>query len=505
MHFIGIDLGTTSVRALLMSEDGKVVRTVSRDYPIEMDGRGWSQQNPDDWWDGTAAALRELTSGADAGDIGAVSFSGQMHGLVLLDERDRVIRPAILWNDQRTQAQCDYLNNAVGRTKLLESVANVALTGFTAPKILWVKENEPENFKKISKIMLPKDYIAYKLSGVFATDFSDASGMLLLDVKNGKWSDFMLGVAGVDKNQLAPLYRSYEAVGAVTPEAAALTGLSPRTLVVAGGGDQAVGAVGVGAVLDNTCSISLGTSGVFFVASDNFNVDKNPSALHSFRHANGKFHMMGVTLAAAASNKWWVEDILKASDYGAEQAGVRGLGKNQVFFLPYLSGERTPYNDPSARGAFVGMNLLTTRADMTLAVMEGVAYSLRDTLEAVKRLGVSPKSGRLIGGGAKSPLWSQIIADVLDMRIEKIASTEGPAYGAALLAAVGWSSAGRIARPSGQSGGAFASVEEACALCVEVTDVYEPDADTAARYTEKYRIYAGLYGELKETFAEIAK
>jgi len=446
---------------------------------------GKSEQSPQDWWDQTVAGLRELTQNLPA--ISAVSFSGQMHGLVALDENDNILRQAILWNDQRTQAQCDYLNNTVGRETLLNNAANIALTGFTAPKILWMRDNEPELFARISKVMLPKDYIAYKLTGVFGTDYSDASGTLLLDVAKKDWSDTLLEIMGLTRKQVPALYHSYEAIGTVTGLASAETGLPTSCKVIIGGGDQAVGAIGTGTVTSGTCSVSLGTSGVLFVAADEFAVDKGPSAIHSFCHASGKYHLMGVTLAAAGSAKWWYEDILSTQDYEKEQEAIAAnLGKNNVYYLPYLSGERTPHNNPLARGTFVGMSMTTTRADMTQAVMEGVAYSLRDILTRVKELGHTVSSARIIGGGAKSPLWCQMIADVLWLKVEKINASEGPAFGAAILALVG--------------AGAYSTVEKACAALIQATDVFVPNPATADGYDKRYPIYTGLHDSLADTF-----
>ncbi|MCL2016405.1 MAG: xylulokinase [Defluviitaleaceae bacterium] len=485
----GVDVGTSGTKILAMDEHGKVLKIVMRDYPLYQSGVE-SEQHPDDWWEQTADGLRELTAAVP--NIAAVSFSGQMHGLVVLDAEDKVIRRAILWNDQRTTAQCDYLNNVVGREKLLENVANIALTGFTLPKILWMKEHEPELFARIKKVMLPKDYIAYKLSGQFATDESDASGTLLLDVQKREWSQTMLEIAGLKQEQLPKLYKSSAAVGKVTAAAAKLTGLSEDTIVVIGGGDQAVGAVGTGTVSAGMCSLSLGTSGVVFAATDKFAVDRAASAVHSFCHANGAYHMMGVTLGAAASTKWWIEDVLNVTDYNSEQTAIKpeNLGNNSVYYLPYLSGERTPINDPFARGAFVGMATYTSRADMTLAILEGVAYSLRDNLEAIKKLGVSFSSARIIGGGAKSALWCQITANVLNLRVDKINSAEGPAFGAAILAAVG--------------AGAYPTVEEACSKLIAVTQSYKPDSAAVQRYEKRYPIYNKLYKDLAESFGKIS-
>ncbi len=491
-YYIGIDLGTSAVKLLLCDESGAITKTVSREYPLYMTDDGRSEQNPTDWWSATTDGIKELVDGVS--DIAAISFSGQMHGLVILDENDNVLRPAILWNDQRTTAECDYLNNEIGRDKLLLHTANIALTGFTAPKLLWVKNNEPDIFKRIRRIMLPKDYLVYKLTGIHATDYSDASGMLLLDVKNRCWSDFMTDIIGIDKSQLATLHESYGIVGNVSASAAAETHLSTSVKIIAGGGDQAVGAVGTGTVSDGMCSVSLGTSGVVFVASDSFAVDTKPSALHAFCHANGAYHMMGVTLAAAASFKWWVEDILNACDFTAEQDAIDSnadLGLNRVFYLPYLNGERTPHNDPYARGAFVGMSMTTERCRMTQAVMEGVTFSLRDTLERVRELGIKPDRVRLIGGGAKSPLWCQMTADIFNVKVERINSSEGPALGAAILAMVG--------------DGIYASVEQACANVIKATDSYEPRQEIVSMYDKRYEIFKGLYAALKNSFTEMSR
>ena len=488
MLYIGIDLGTTAVKMLLVDENAAIKRVVSEKYPLDINDAGWSQQNPEDWWTGIVTGMKDLLDGIDPAQIRGLAFSGQMHGLVLLDEDDAVIRPAILWNDQRTAKQCDELNNGIGRQTLIDNTANVALTGFTAPKILWVKENEPHNFARIKKIMLPKDYIVYKLTGIFATDYSDAAGTLLLDVKNRDWSPYMLSVTGVSRDMLPRLYNSFDAVGNITADTAGLLGLDTATKVIVGGGDQAVGAVGAGAVAGNMCSISLGTAGVVFVACDEFKVDYSPAALHSFCHATGNYYLMGVTLAAAGSNEWWIEDILETRDYDLEQKGISitNLGGNKVYYLPYITGERTPHNDPFAKGAFVGMSSATRRADMTQAVLEGVAFSLRDSLEVVRQLGIDVKTARIISGGAKSPLWCRIIADVLNVNVEKINSQEGSALGAAILAMVG--------------DGAYPSVEAACGSLISVTERFLPDPAVVAKYDEKYRVFMKLYQDLKDTY-----
>ncbi len=485
MLFIGVDLGTSAVKLLLMDEEGKICKIVSREYPIYFPHPGWSEQNPEDWFKQSMEGIRELTSECDRSQVRGISFGGQMHGLVALDENDRVIRPAILWNDGRTAKQTDYLNEVIGRDRLSEYTANIAFAGFTAPKILWMKENEPENFAKIRKIMLPKDYLAYKLSGVFCTEYSDASGMLLLDVKNKRWSQEMLDICGISEEQLPKLYESWEAVGTLKKEIADELGLSDQVRVIAGAGDNAAAAVGTATVGDGGCNISLGTSGTLFISSRTFGVDKN-NALHSFAHADGNYHLMGCMLSAASCNKWWMDDILKTKAYQEEQAGITKPGENQVFYLPYLMGERSPHNDPDARAAFIGMSMDTTREDMTLAVLEGVAFGLRDSLEVARSIGVCPERTKICGGGAKSPLWRKIIANVMNMKVDIIESEEGPGYGAAILAAVGC--------------GVFSSVEEAAGRLVKVVATEEPDPELTARYEERYQKFRKLYPALKGLF-----
>ena len=331
--------------------------------------------------------MEELLLEADKAQVAGISFGGQMHGLVALDKKDQVLRPAILWNDGRTGKETDYLNQVIGKEKLSEYTANIAFAGFTAPKLLWMRENEPENFSRIAKIMLPKDFLAYCLSGVHCTDYSDASGMLLMDVKNKCWSKPMMEICGIKEEQLPKLYESYEAVGTLKPELAERMGLSEGVKIIAGAGDNAAAAVGTGTVGEGMCNISLGTSGTIFISSKTFGVDEN-NALHSFAHADGCYHLMGCMLSAASCNKWWSEEILKTKDFAAEQADIMKLGENQVFYLPYLMGERSPHNDPKARGTFIGMTMDTTREDMTQAVLEGVAFGLRDSLEVARSLGV---------------------------------------------------------------------------------------------------------------------
>lgn len=488
MYYIGVDLGTSSVKLLLMDEKGEIQNIVSKEYPLYFPKTGWSEQKPEDWWSRTKEGIRELISAVDAGKVAGISFGGQMHGLVILDKEDRVLRPAILWNDGRTQAECDYLNKEIGREKISAYTANMALTGFTAPKLLWVKKNEPEIFEKIEKIMLPKDYLAYMLSGVHCTDVSDASGMLLFDVKNKRWSKEMMEIVGVKESQLAKVYESYEVVGTLLPDVAAELGLPETVKVIAGAGDNAAGAVGTGTLEHGMCSVSLGTSGTVFIATDEFAVD-DANAMHSFAHANGKYHFLGCMLSAASSNKWWMDDIIGTKDYAAEQKGITEIGKNHVYYLPYLMGERTPHNNPNARGCFVGLSMDTKREDMTLAVMEGVTYALRDALEIARSFGVEITRIRAIGGGAKSPLWCRVLANIMNVKVDRINCEEGPGYGAAILAAVGC--------------GEYASVEEAASKLIRVVDTIEQDPAIVAEYEKRYQVFRSIYPALVPVFDEI--
>ena len=485
MFYIGIDLGTSAVKLLLMDSEGKIVNIVSREYPLYFPHPGWSEQKPQDWYEQTILGIEELIQDVDKEQVAGISFGGQMHGLVILDEDDNVIRPAILWNDGRTGEETEYLNNVIGREKLSAYTANIAFAGFTAPKLLWVKNREPENFARIAKIMLPKDYIAYKLTGVHCTDVSDASGMLLFDVKNRRWSEEMCDICGIRVGQLAKCYESYEAVGTLLPQVAAQLGLSPSVKVAAGAGDNAAAAVGTGTVGDNMCNISLGTSGTVFISSKQFGVDRY-NALHSFAHADGSYHLMGCMLSAASCNKWWMDEIIGTKDYAAEQQNIEKLGENHVYFLPYLMGERSPHNNPDARAVFIGMSMDTTRADMTQAVLEGVAFALRDSLEVAKSLGIKLTSTKICGGGAKSPLWKKIIANVLNLRVEVPESEEGPSMGGAMLAAVAC--------------GEYASVEEIAAKVVKVVETVEPEPALVEKYEERYQQFKRIYPACKPLF-----
>lgn len=485
MLFIGIDLGTSAVKLLLMDESGKIHKIVSKEYPLRFPHPGWSEQDPEDWISQTMEGMKELLSECDKSQVKGISFGGQMHGLTALDETDQVIRPAILWNDGRTGKEVEYLNSVIGKEKLSKYTANIAFAGFTAPKILWMKANEPENYSRIRKIMLPKDYLAYRLSGVFSTDYSDASGTLLLDVEHKCWSKEMMDICGLREEQLPKLHESWEAVGTLKPEAASELGLSEDVKIIAGAGDNAAAAVGTATVGGGACNISLGTSGTLFISSRKFGVDEN-NALHSFAHADGNYHLMGCMLSAASCNKWWMDEILKTKDYAGEQAQIAGLGENRVFYLPYLMGERSPHNDPDARAAFIGMSMDTTREDMTLAVLEGVAFGLRDSLEVARKIGADPGRTKICGGGAKSALWRKIIANVMNMKVDIIESEEGPGYGAAILAAVGC--------------GVFPSVEAAAESLVKVTATEEPDEELVKKYEEKYQKFRKLYPALRGKF-----
>lgn len=488
MYYIGVDLGTSSVKLVLMNENGEITNVVSKEYALYFPKTGWSEQNPTDWYRQSVEGIKELTKDIVKEEVAGISFGGQMHGLVILDEFDTVLRPAILWNDGRTGEECDYLNQVIGREKISRYTANMALTGFTAPKLMWVKKHEPEIFERIEKIMLPKDYLAYRFTGIHCTDVSDASGMLLFDVEHKCWSDEMIEIVGIKKEQLAQIYESYEVVGTLTKEAAKELGLQENVKVIAGAGDNAAGAIGTGTIEHGMCSVSLGTSGTVFISTDEFAVDEN-NALHSFAHANGKYHFLGCMLCAASANKWWMEDILHTKEFAKEQQEIGELGENEVYFLPYLMGERTPHNDPAARGAFIGMSMNTTRGDMTLAVLEGVTFALRDAVEIARSFGVTVNRVRLIGGGAKSQLWCQLVANILDVTVEKLACEEGPGYGAAMLAAVGC--------------GAFASVSDAATQLIRVTDTVVKDQELVEKYNKKYQVFRELYPALKPVYQKL--
>ena len=489
-YYIGVDLGTSSVKLLLVDEEGKILNSVSREYPLLFPHPGWSEQEPACWWEAVTEGIRELTKEADRTQVRGIGCGGQMHGLVALDAQDAVIRPAILWNDGRTAEETAWLNTAVGKEKLSALTANIAFAGFTAPKILWMRDKEPENFARIAKIMLPKDYINYRLTGVHSCDYSDASGMLLLDVEHKRWSKEMLEICGVNEAQMPQLFESFEVIGTLKPEIADELGLPATVQVVAGAGDNAAAAVGTGTVGDGACNLSLGTSGTIFISSSKFGVDPH-NALHAFAHADGRWHLMGCMLSAASCNKWFCDEILKTGDYAAEQRDIADerLGRNRVFFLPYLMGERSPINDTDARGTFIGMSMDTSRADLVQAVLEGVAFAIRDSFEVAKSLGVPVDRSKLCGGGAKSPLWRKIMANVLNIPLDIPQTEEGPGYGGAMLAMVGC--------------GAYESVQACADALVHVTGTVEPDPAIAARYEAQYRKFSRIYPALKEVFPKL--
>ena len=483
--YVGIDLGTSGVKLLLVAADGTILAENTQGYPVSYPHPGWSEQAPEDWFSAVLRGLQELLNGQDKSAVKGISFGGQMHGLVALDKDDNVIRPAILWNDGRTEEETKYLNEAIGKERLSAYTGNIAFAGFTAPKLLWMKKHEPENFARIHKIMLPKDYLAYRLSGAFCTDFSDASGMLLLDVKNRRWSPEMENLTTMSEDKLPALHESYEAVGTLKAEIADMVGLND-VKVIAGAGDNAAAAVGTGVVGEGGCNISLGTSGTLFVSSRTYHEDK-VNALHSFCHADGGWHLMGCILSAASCNSWWVNGILQSDDYKKEEAGLEEkMGRNDVFFLPYLMGERSPHNDVTARGAFIGMRPDTTRGEMTLAMLEGVAFALRDCLEAAKKNGAKIPRTKLCGGGAKSKLWRQIIANVMNMPVDIPQTEQGPSYGAAMLAMVGC--------------GEYKTVQEAASAIVRVKETVLPVPEIAAAYEQKYRHFTKFYPALKGLF-----
>ena len=490
MYFIGIDLGTSSTKLLLVDDRGIIVNTITKEYPLRFPHPGWSEQDPEDWWNACVIGIPELLNGFDASEVVGIAAGGQMHGLVALDRNDKVIRPAILWNDGRTQAEVDYLNEEIGKKKISDLTANIAFAGFTAPKLLWMRKHEPENFAAIAKIMLPKDFLNYRLTGVHCCDYSDASGMLLLDVKRRCWSDKMLELCGISKNQMPALFESYEKVGCLKPDAAKLLGLPETVIVAAGAGDNAAAAVGTGTVGNGGCNISLGTSGTVFISSTSFAVDSN-NALHAFPHADGGWHLMGCMLSAASCNKWLCEDILGTNDYGAEQAPIsdQRLGNNHVFFLPYLMGERSPINDVNARATFTGITMDTTRADLVQAVLEGVAFAIRDSFEIAKKLGISIPASNICGGGSKSPLWRKILSNVLGIPLNMVKTEQGPGYGAAMLAMVAC--------------GVYESVNKAVVSLVEISSTTEPDPELTARYEAQYQKYCRIYPALKPVFPDL--
>ncbi len=504
-YLLGIDIGTSGTKTLLVGEDGRIAASATAEYPAYAPKPAWSEQDPADWWQATADTIRQVLRDAGIGgnEVGGLGLSGQMHGSVFLDSSGTVLRRAILWNDQRTGAECAEMTEAAGgREALIRMVANPALTGFTAPKILWVRKHEPQVYEKTAKILLPKDYVRYRLTGEFATEVSDASGTLLLDVAKRRWSADLLGRLGIDAALLPEVYESQEVSGRLTPEAAEATGLEPGTPVVGGGGDQAAGAVGGGIVRPGVISATLGTSGVVFAHADE--VETDPAGrVHTFCHAvEGKWHVMGVVLAAGGSLQWFrntlCQDLVaRAAEDGvdpyeridAEAADV-APGSDGLYFLPYLTGERTPHADPNARAAWIGLSNMHTRAHMARAVMEGATYAMRDSLEIIQGMGVPVREVRVAGGGARSAVWRALQADVYRHPVWTVSSEEGPAYGVALLAGVGT--------------GVWASVPEACDATIRTLEETRPVPEHVERYDALYPEYGRLYRSLKDDFARIA-
>lgn len=489
-YFLGIDSSTTATKAILIDDAGSVIGVASSTYGYETPKPLWSEQQPMLWWTGTVNSIRQVLAetGIDPTAVSAIGLTGQMHGLVLLDAVGDVLRPAILWNDQRTGAECDEIRTIIGQQRLIDITGNDALTGFTAPKIVWVKNHEPEIYGRIAHILLPKDYVRYHLTGEFATDKAGGSGTQLFNVAQRNWSDEVVTALGIDRAWLPQTFEGTAVTGTLTPAAAKVTGLPASIPVVGGGGDQAANAVGTGAVVDGVVALSLGTSGVVFVSSDEPVVEPD-GRLHAFCHAApGKWHLMGVMLSAAGSLRWFRDTAAPGTEFSdlVDAAGKVPAGCDGLFFLPYLTGERTPHPDPLARGAFVGLTVRHTRNHLTRAVLEGVAYGLRDSFELMKAAGITRiNQVRISGGGAKSALWRQILADVFQAELVTVNTAEGAAYGAALLAATGT--------------GAFNSVEEACQATINITGVTSP-GDQSAVYQELYPLYRELYPALKPIF-----
>jgi xylulokinase len=501
---LGVDVSTTGAKALVVSESGEVVASATEEYPLYTPRPLWSEQQPEDWWQGACNAIRVALSLAGDAEIAAVGLTGQMHGLVLLDRNNRVLRPAILWNDQRTGPQCAEITaRAGGLVRVLDLTGNAVLPGFTAPKIVWVRQNEPEAYDEIAHVLLPKDYIRFRLTGEYATEVSDASGTSLFDVANRRWSTTMAGLLQIPMDWLPYCAESDVVTGHITEAAAELTGLRTGTPVVGGGGDQAAGAVGSGIVRPGIISVTTGTSGVVFAYSDAYAAEPE-GRLHVFCHAvPGAWHAMGVMLSAGGAFRWFRDAVGQAEVAVAAALGVDPYelltkeaetvapGAEGLLFLPYLTGERTPYPDPNARGAFVGLTLRHGRAHMARAVLEGVSFGLRDSLELIRSLGVPIEQVRASGGGARSEIWRQIQADIFGTELVTVNSTEGAAFGAALLASVG--------------AGLFESVREAVDATMEVASRTAPVAGNVATYESLYRLYRGLYPALKPTFDALSE
>ena len=493
-YFLGIDTSTTGSKALLIDERGEVVTVASSPHTLQTPKPLWSEQDPNEWWEAVSASIRSVLESAGIGGerIGAVGLTGQMHGLVLLDETANVLRPAILWNDQRTQSQCDEIHQMIGKDKFIRITGNVALTGFTAPKILWIKENEPDVYAKTKHVLLPKDYIRYKLTGEYAMDKAGGAGTVLFDLKSRDWSGEVLDALEINPAWMPRTFEGPEFTGHVIEEAASLTGLKAGTPVAAGGGDQAAQAVGVGAVESGIVGLTVGTSGVVFATTPSALIEPE-GRLHAFCHAvPGMWHFMGVMLSAAGSLQWYRDSLaadMSFDDLLAEAEAVPA-GSEGLQFLPYLSGERTPHPDPLARGAFIGLTLRHSRAHMTRAVLEGVAFGLKDSFRLIQNAGLGEITQvRASGGGTKGALWRQILASVLEAELVTVNTTEGAAYGAALLAGVG--------------AGAWTDVPSACKTCVKITGSTQPEPSQVDVYRQAYPLFQELYPALKSSFSKM--
>ena len=478
--YIGIDLGTSSIKAILIDKNGTILNVVSKDYPVFNPKENYSEQDPNDWYFKSLEAIKELLSNQDSKSVEAISFAGQMHGLVLLDNNDSIIRNAILWNDGRAFKETEYLNQIIGQKVLSKETGNIAFAGFMAPKILWVYNNERENFDRIDKIMLPKDYLIYKYTGIFATDVSDASGMLLLDVKERKYSQKMLEICHIKEKMLPKLFESYQKVGTLKQEIAKKLSLKDSVIIAAGAGDNAAAAIGTNTIEDGTCNISLGTSGTIFLPSSRFIVDKNNS-LHSFCDSSGKYHLMGCILSAANCRKWWLEQIIQSNDYLKDE---QELVDSEVIFLPYLNGERSPHNDVNAKGAFINLKTTTSTGAMSKAILEGVCFALKDCLTIVKQNGLEPIKSTICGGGSSSEAWCQMMADVLEIPISKLETNQGPSYGAAILALV--------------ASNEYDNVLQVANKIVKITKTYYPHQERFEYYRNKYQKFRKLYPLLKK-------
>jgi xylulokinase len=493
-YFLGIDTSTTSSKALLIDEQGAVIAVASSPHTLQTPKPLWSEQNPGEWWEAVSASIRSVleTAGVSGESVAAVGLTGQMHGLVLLDESGNVLRPAILWNDQRTQSQCDEIHQIIGREKFIQITGNIALTGFTAPKILWVKENEPQVFAKAKHVLLPKDYVRLKLTGEYAMDKADGAGTVLFDLKSRDWSDEVLAALEIPRSWMPKTFEGPEFTGYVTKEAAALTGLKVGTPVAAGGGDQAAGAVGVGAVEPGIVGLTVGTSGVVFATTPSALIEPE-GRLHAFCHAvPGMWHFMGVMLSAAGSLQWYRDTLAPQMSFDdlLKEAEVVPAGSEGLQFLPYLSGERTPHPDPLARGAFIGLTLRHSRGHMTRAVLEGVSFGLKDSFTLIQNAGLGAITQvRASGGGTKGALWRQIMASVLEAELVTVNTTEGGAYGAALLAGVG--------------AGAWSDVPAACKAAIKITGKTAPQDSQIEAYRKAYSLYQGFYPLLKPSFEKM--